>query len=121
MRALADETPALVHCTVGKDRTGVTIALALSAAGVDREAVIADYARTETLLPEARNRAVLAALRAQHPGSRHLEELATRSPAAAMREALAEVDARHGSPAGYLRDHGLGDDELRALRGRIIG
>ena len=32
--SLADQ-PVLVHCTVGKDRTGVTVALALAAAGVD--------------------------------------------------------------------------------------
>ena len=34
----------LVHCAAGKDRTGTVVALALTLAGVDREAVIADYA-----------------------------------------------------------------------------
>ena len=35
---------ALVHCAAGKDRTGTTVALALTLAGVEREAVVADYA-----------------------------------------------------------------------------
>src|ERR1700722_1688844 len=38
--------PALVHCAAGKDRTGVVAALALSVAGVQREAIVADYAAT---------------------------------------------------------------------------
>ena len=52
MRGIIADQPVLVHCTVGKDRTGVTVALTLAAAGVDDdEAVVADYARTEELLP----------------------------------------------------------------------
>ena len=34
----------VVHCTAGKDRTGTVIALALAEAGVEREAIVADYA-----------------------------------------------------------------------------
>ena len=36
----------VVHCAAGKDRTGVVVALALSAAGVSREAIVADYVAT---------------------------------------------------------------------------
>ena len=39
-------TPALVHCAIGKDRTGVLTALLLDAAGVERDEIVADYART---------------------------------------------------------------------------
>ncbi|KAI0105750.1 Tyrosine/serine-protein phosphatase IphP-type [Nemania sp. FL0031] len=35
--------PCLVHCTAGKDRTGVIVALALSLCGVPDEAVIHEY------------------------------------------------------------------------------
>ena len=35
-----------MHCAVGKDRTGFTVALALAAVGVDDELIVADYAKT---------------------------------------------------------------------------
>jgi protein-tyrosine phosphatase len=40
---VAGEVPALVHCTAGKDRTGFTIAMVLTALGVDRQHVYRDY------------------------------------------------------------------------------
>lgn len=120
VRIIANGEPTLVHCTVGKDRTGVTVALALSAVSADRESVIADYALTESLLPEDRNRRIAAFLLAQHPQSRHALELATRSPAEVMRGLLAEVDARWGSAAGYLSAHGMTTDELAALQEALV-
>jgi protein-tyrosine phosphatase len=42
--------PGLVHCTAGKDRTGVVIALLLRLVGVDPETIAADYAATEACL-----------------------------------------------------------------------
>jgi protein-tyrosine phosphatase len=116
VRGILADQPVLVHCTVGKDRTGVTVALTLAAAGVETDAVVADYARTEGLLPEGRNRRIVEFLRAMHPEAVHLEDLATRSPAPVMRAMLAEVDERYGSPADYLRAHGLADDEIAELR-----
>ncbi|MBN9224611.1 MAG: protein tyrosine phosphatase [Microbacterium sp. SCN 70-27] len=120
VRGVLGAQPTLVHCTVGKDRTGVTIALVLSAVGVDREAVVADYARTEQLLPAERNAQVLRYLRALHPEARHLEDLATRSPAGAMRTLLADLDARFGSPTAYLQAHGITDEELAGLRDVLL-
>jgi protein-tyrosine phosphatase len=40
---LAEDTPLVIHCTAGKDRTGVAAALILLALGVSREAVEHDY------------------------------------------------------------------------------
>lgn len=116
VRGVVNEQPVLVHCTVGKDRTGVTVALTLAAAGVDLAAVIADYARTESMLPEWRNKAVVERLRAMHPEAVHLEDLATRSPAPVMAELLTHVGERYGSAADFLRAYGLSDDELDELR-----
>ncbi len=39
----AKNLPLLVHCTAGKDRTGVLVALLLALLGVDDETIIADY------------------------------------------------------------------------------
>lgn len=120
VRGIIADQPVLVHCTVGKDRTGVTIAIALAAAGVEAEAVVADYARTESVLPQWRNTRVVEKLRSMHPEAVNLEDLATRSPAPVMRALLARITREHGSAAGYLRAHGMGDDELRQLRRVLI-
>lgn len=120
VRTVLEVQPVLVHCTVGKDRTGVTVALALSAAGVDRDAVVADYARTETLLPEERNRQVLSFLGRMYPDMVHLEELTTRSPARVMHGLLDSLDMQYGSPADYLRAHGMSDDEIAGLADVLI-
>lgn len=120
IRGILIERPVLVHCTVGKDRTGVTIGIALAAAGVDPDAVVADYARTEALLPARRNAQVLAAIRALHPENVHAEDLATRSPERAMRALLAHLDATYGSAAAYLRAHGMTDAEIHRLREVLV-
>lgn len=120
IRIIAQGEPTLVHCTVGKDRTGVTVALALAAVGADREAVIADYALTESQLPPERSRRILAYLRAQHPEAVHAAALATQSPAPVMRALLEDIDRRWGSAADYLRANGLTEDELQALHRALV-
>jgi len=44
---LSGETPMLVHCTAGKDRTGVVIALFLEFLKVPRDAIVADYMKSD--------------------------------------------------------------------------
>src|SRR5260370_40717203 len=46
----ATDEPVLFHCFAGKDRTGLVAALMLSLAGVDPEAIGADYAETDIQL-----------------------------------------------------------------------
>ena len=120
IRIIAAGEPTLVHCTVGKDRTGVTVALALAAVGTEREAIIEDYALTESQLPVERSQRIAAYLRSQHPEAVHAVALATQSPAPVMRALLEGVDERWGSAAGYLRANGMTDDELAALREALV-
>jgi len=48
LRAVVDEKnlPMLIHCTAGKDRTGVVIALILALLGVPEDKIIADYTQS---------------------------------------------------------------------------
>lgn len=121
VRIIAAGEPTLVHCTVGKDRTGVTIALALSAVGADRDAVVDDYALTASQLPVERNRAVVSYLRAHMPDATNAVELATKSPAPVMAGLLADIDRRFGSTADYLLGAGLTAAELDALHETLLG
>ncbi|MGN8027330.1 tyrosine-protein phosphatase [Microbacterium sp. 22242] len=120
VRILAAGEPTLVHCTLGKDRTGVSVALALAAVGADREAIIEDYALTASQLPESRNRAIAKWLEERLPMAQNAISLATESPAPVMRELLAEIEARHGSIADYLIRAGLRREELDALGEALV-
>ena len=110
-----DALPGLVHCTAGKDRTGVIIALLLGAVGVPVETIVADYA-----------------LSAEHLGSGFVEEMRLRitaagldwaqyerlmiSPAEFMHDLLAHLDTQYGGVQSYLRTIGIDDEQLAVLR-----
>jgi protein-tyrosine phosphatase len=61
---LEGDAPALVHCTAGQDRTGLAVGLLLTALGVDRATIHADYLlSTDLRRPEHEmDRSQLAAL-----------------------------------------------------------
>jgi protein-tyrosine phosphatase len=110
-----DRVPALVHCAAGKDRTGITVAVLLAAAGVEEDDIAADYAATGLRLPLVR-RALLA-----RGGYQNLpipvEALPLdEGPIRAVLGALREV----GGSAEYLRRYGATDDDLARWRDRII-
>ena len=50
--------PALVHCSAGKDRTGIVVALVLAALGVPDEVIAADYALSARYLDPERTPAI---------------------------------------------------------------
>ncbi len=109
----------LIHCSLGKDRTGVVSALALLAAGADRAVVVADYAASTAALPTMLE-TMAAAWRLAVP---EVPEEAfspslmlLQSPDAAMEYFLDRFGHEFGSAADYLRDAGLSGSELDRLR-----
>ncbi|RLK52817.1 tyrosine-protein phosphatase [Microbacterium telephonicum] len=116
-------TAVVVHCTAGKDRTGVATALLLDAAGVERSAIVADYAASAENLAGPWAEGMLAMVeRLGAPLTPPLVELVTGSPASAIEHALGWLDAEHGGAAAYLQQAGgLRDDELAALGARLRG
>lgn len=107
VRALARPggLPALVHCTAGKDRTGVLVALVLDVLGVEEKAIVADYLDSHERLTADPGDVIY-----QHVIT---EELITGS--------LAHVRARYGSAEGYLLAHGVSGAEIAALREGLLG
>jgi protein tyrosine/serine phosphatase len=102
----------LVHCAAGKDRTGVVVALALAAAGVERSAIVADYVRTGERIG-----AIMAQLRASETYRADLEPYTdeSRKPQAEIIERVLEVlDSEHGGPLGWLDEQGFDPAPLRA-------
>ncbi len=113
--------PVLVHCTAGKDRTGIVVALALEAAGVDRTAVVADYTQSALNLDGAWiNEAMSAMVSGGVPISPRLFEALGGSPDHAMSGLLAGLDEQYGSVAGYLMAHGFLEESVEMLRAKLV-
>ncbi len=111
----AERHPILVHCTAGKDRTGVATAFLLSVLGVDRAVIEADYAMSnrdvprhvdfleqQMALPEGMDRETLVRFAG--------------IPEEAMGEFLDGLDARWGGPLEYLRSIGIDDTTMESVR-----
>jgi protein-tyrosine phosphatase len=120
--ASTDASPSavLVHCTAGKDRTGLTTALMLDAAGVEREAVVDDYAISQENLAGPWADGMIQMVSSYGVElTPALRALVTGTPPDAIEQALTWVDDRDGDSAGYLRSAGLTADELSLLRARL--
>lgn len=112
---------ALVHCTAGKDRTGVVVALALLAVGVDRDTVVGDYSITQANLSgEWLERMVEMVGRHGIPDSPELRTLMGSSPPEAIDGMIGTVLAAHGSVEGYLSAAGLSTADLGALHTKLV-
>ncbi len=113
-----DRGATIVHCAAGKDRTGVLVALVLSAVGVPRDHVVADYALSATRIDDMFRR-WSAAEGLPMPGPDELDR--HRPRAEVMAGFLALLDERFGGPVEWLQANGLTDDELADLRARLRG
>jgi protein-tyrosine phosphatase len=112
--AAPDAGPALVHCAAGKDRTGVLVAMVLDVAGVDRTAVIDDYAESSAQIEALFRRWTTAS------GEPMPEDLSPHHPRAEVMEAvLARLDDDHGGAAGWLVERGLDPAALDRIRTRL--
>jgi protein-tyrosine phosphatase len=111
--------PVLLHCAAGKDRTGVATAVLLLAAGVEPDAVVADYTATEATLGP-----LLARLRGldQHPPDRARPGTGLlRAPAGTIRMVIDQVTGGPGGLPGWLAGHGTSAADLRRWRDRLAG
>jgi protein-tyrosine phosphatase len=116
----SSEGATVVHCTAGKDRTGVAVALLLSFLGVDDATVAEDYALSQQhysmpLLTELEVR--FAELDADLDRVRAFFE----AQPAAMLGLLADLRARFGGAAEYLAGPaGVSPEDLARLRERLL-
>lgn len=111
--------PGLVHCTAGKDRTGIVIAFTLAAVGVPDQVIVADYALSSMYLV-AEQTAVIGQVSAAPGLDEQLMQTLMASPPDLMTRTLARAREQAGSIAGYLTSYGLTDADLAALRTALV-
>ena len=110
--------PVIVHCTAGKDRTGVLVALLLSLLGVPDEVVAEDYALSGRGMAVLRQR-----LLERHPELRRIIEEADvlfSAQPAAITHLLGVLRAEHGSIEGYAAAAGAGPAVVAGLRAALL-
>ncbi len=119
LRAMAavDGPPAVFHCAAGKDRTGVLAAILLDAVGVERDAIITDFAMSNERLDRIAGR-----LRRMPTYANYTGTLATRdmgSDPETMTDVLGYLDEQHGGAAGWMLSAGLAEGELQSLQAAL--
>ena len=119
MLAAPGALPGLVHCSAGKDRTGLVIGILLSALGVPDEVVVEDYARTaEVISPEDRARMITKGLSLGLTKER--AEMLMGSPPHVMQASLDVIRELHGGARSYLLANGARPESLDALRVALV-
>ena len=119
LRAIAYASGATVaHCAAGKDRTGVITAMALSVAGVDRDAIVADYVATGERLEAVLHRLRASPTYAADLDGSSIDEHLPRPEA--MQTLLGYLDQECAGPLGWLARHGWTARDAEALQTRLL-
>ena len=125
---IGEGRPVLVHCFAGKDRTGFAVAVALEAAGVDPDAIVADYLRSNDAVGPLRD-AILTTMRSREGVTDEVlsfaESRLTDEVLGVREEYLISarrvLDDTHGGLTGYLEAAGVTPADVDRLRGRLLG
>ncbi|MEV6794548.1 tyrosine-protein phosphatase [Streptomyces sp. NPDC051320] len=122
LHALAeDSVPALMHCAAGKDRAGVSIAISLLAVGVERDAIEADYLKSNDLHRRYRVKRGDASSAAKSPEVMELLSPLFEARGEYLAAAFATVEEVWGTTDRYLAE-GLGvtPETREKLRVRLL-
>lgn len=112
----AVDGPVVFHCYAGKDRTGLVAAMLLSLAGVDADAIGADYAETDLHLADRYAEWLAAAAPERVEAMR--DEL--RCPPEWILGALDHLDQRWGGVEPYLLAGGVPPAVIDGLKAKLI-
>jgi protein-tyrosine phosphatase len=124
---LANERPVIIHCFAGKDRTGFTVATVLDAIGVDRDAVLADFLRSNAAVPQLREQ-ILESVRERTETDEEVTfaEARLTDEVLGVQEAYLDASRRsiednYGSLGAYLEAAGVTAEDLARLRTALLG
>ncbi len=113
--ASEDNLPVVLHCTAGKDRTGVSTAFLLSILGVSREVIEADYLLTNL---DTERQADFIESTVGYPEGYDRERMMAVAgvPETAMKDFLDGVESKWGSAVEYLEKIGVTQEQMEAIR-----
>jgi protein-tyrosine phosphatase len=109
------EGTVVFHCFAGKDRTGMVAAMSLALAGVDVEAIAADYAETDLQMAARYEEWLAAASPEQLQAMR--DDLSC--PPQRIVGVLEHLGRRWGGVEGYLQAAGIPPADISQLRSKL--
>ncbi len=117
IRLIVDSAPGavLVHCAAGKDRTGWVCAAVLAAAGVEQDAIVEDFLRSNDAIEDLRQN-----LLSSSPSADLSDYLVGVRPEY-LGAAFDEVRLRHGSMDAFLTHIGVTPPLRQNLAARLSG
>lgn len=114
--AATREGPLLVHCAAGKDRTGLVVALLLLLGGVEPEAVVDDYTRTQLAMAGVIQRLQRSGIESD-PNRPDL----MRARAESIEVAIGHWQAHPDGAEGWVTQLGVGPDVVDRWKMRLSG
>jgi protein-tyrosine phosphatase len=120
VRLLADASnlPAVIQCSGGKDRTGITVALILDLLGVPDETIVEDYLLTDQVRARVPRRRYEDAV--QRLVDAGLDPAILGARRETMTEFLDGFRRRWGSAEDYLVSADVGNDVIESLRRNLL-
>lgn len=117
--ALDGDQSLLFHCTAGKDRTGIGAAFILSALGVDKNTILADYEATNYYW-KGGNETIRKMLKTQGMDEKLVNSMLTADPAY-LKRTFSAIDQKYGSMDKFLEtDMGLTKSKRTALKNKYL-
>jgi protein-tyrosine phosphatase len=118
LRAIAGAPgAAIVHCAAGKDRTGVVVALTLTAVGVEPDVIVEDYVASNERMEAIIGRLRRSKMYGKDVGSRPVRAHNVRGES--MKAFLEQLTVRYGGLRAWLEANGFDGGELGRLRAKL--
>jgi protein-tyrosine phosphatase len=120
LRVIADSAshPVVVHCTAGKDRTGVLTAVLLGCLGVREDIIVSDYLLSADAMSRLRTKLIEI-----YPDGAEMISNADELFSAtedSIRDLLSMFANEHGSILGYALSTGIDQEVIDALRAGLL-
>ena len=114
-----ENLPVVLHCTAGKDRTGVSTAFLLSVLGINRDLIEADYLLTNL---DTERQADFIESTVGYPDGYDRESMITAAgvPKDAMKDFLDGVESKWGSAVEYLKKIGVTEEQMELVRNNFL-
>jgi len=115
-----DQTPILIHCRAGKDRTGIVCAIFQMIAGASRDSIVENFMKSnDYILPVFRKRLILRKILSFgfFPSKEILDAITLRREN--IENVIERVENHYGGIAGYLLQAGIDRKDYETLRRKL--